>query len=770
MQHNWGDIFVERGKKIKYFPLHSGQSDILNTKARYIAAIAGTGGGKCFAKHTLILMYDGTIKPVQDIKVGDLLMGNDSTPRRVLSLGHGISKLYKVSQNGKRVKNYVDPYKGEYIVNEDHILSLKRSGKTIEYANRQTQLRYSNHKGRVEDSDIFNISILDYLAESPRFRHFMKGYRTGVEYPERQVKIDPYFLGVWLGDGSSGCAAITTIDKEIIEVIHEEAEKRQLKVRQDKITYHLTSTNGNAKNATGQFTKGANPLLNDLREYHLVLNKHIPPEYLINSRTNRLQLLAGLIDTDGDYSHGFTFTNKNKRLACDVVSLARSLGFAANITPTRKKSQNGTWGLYYRVGINGDLPTIPTRIPHKKANPRQINKDPLVYGITITPMERGEYFGFEIDGNHLFLLADYTVVHNTSCGALWLMQEIQKTPMGKFLICVPTFKTWRQATKQAWETTIEGTDLECEFKTADYEYRLPTGGVVFIRSADNPISMQGVTAKAAWIDEGGQISSQAFKTIMQRLGYFKGRLLVTTTPYSHNFLYRELYSRWKEGDKNYFVRQFPSTMNPTYPVEEYERAKETLPPHEFSMLYEGQFMRPAGLVYPDLPKCIVEKPEHLPEGRLLGGIDWGWNDPFAGLAGVLDRDNVLWLFYERYMRYKTLDEHANQLPMSVSWYADSSRPDSIRELRRLGFYCRPCKKGAGSIAEGINLVHQRIRAGKLKILRGLCPNLVEEAEMYRYPDKDEQSYGDVPIDEHSHTMDALRYLISSIDRKRTAVV
>lgn len=72
------------------------------------------GTGKCHAKDTPIIMYDGTIKMVQDVKVGDLLMGDDSTPRRVLSLASGYDDMYDVI-----------PIKGEkYTVNSEHILSL----------------------------------------------------------------------------------------------------------------------------------------------------------------------------------------------------------------------------------------------------------------------------------------------------------------------------------------------------------------------------------------------------------------------------------------------------------------------------------------------------------------------------------------------------------------------------------------------------------------------------------------------------------------------
>ena len=93
-------------------------SEFLNFNHRVYVIHALYGSGKCHAKDTQIILFDGTIKNVQDIKVGDLLMGDDSTPRKVLSLARGVDKMYEII-----------PKKGDkYIVNEPHILCLKVSG------------------------------------------------------------------------------------------------------------------------------------------------------------------------------------------------------------------------------------------------------------------------------------------------------------------------------------------------------------------------------------------------------------------------------------------------------------------------------------------------------------------------------------------------------------------------------------------------------------------------------------------------------------------
>jgi phage terminase large subunit len=359
----------------------------------------------------------------------------------------------------------------------------------------------------------------------------------------------------------------------------------------------------------------------------------------------------------------------------------------------------------------------------------------------------------------------------TAAGALWLMLEIAKKPDGIFLVVTPSYKVRDRATLRVWKETVEGTDFEGVYISAASEYRLPTGGKIYFGTADNPESIQGVVADAAWVDEGGLISRNAWLTVKQRVSFRRGRVLVTTTPYDFGWLYKDFYAKHKAGDKNYYVRQFPSTLNPTYSQDEFREKEAENSAHEFRMTYCGEFCRAAGLVYPDMESACVVDVTAIPAGRFVGGLDWGFADPFVGLAGVLDSDDCLWVIFERYIRRKTLDVHASNLPKEPQYYADSAQPESIKALRKLGFRVKPAFKGAGSIAHGINLVHQRIKRGKLKIakIKGVsaCPMLLLEAENYRYStNQNDEVKGDGDMVGDDHALDALRYLVMSIDRNR----
>ena len=378
--------------------------------------------GMCFAKGTEVLMFDGSTKAVQDVNVGDLLMGDDSKPRKVLKLSNGVDQLYRVV-----------PVKGDpYVVNSKHILSLKNDNRDYRCKRRRKDgsiyikpnAIWHNSPYKTPGTDIFNVPVEDFLKHPKSFQRMMKGWRTGVEFESKPVKIDPYMLGIWLGDGDKHDSAITNIDGEVISAVYQEAASRGLDVTHKGMRYGIVSQEQRLSPPGLGLSK--NTLMNDLRSYGLLYSyrthtgspKHIPFDYKTNSRQVRLEVLAGLMDSDGSMSNnGFDFINKSKQLSDDVAFVARSLGLAAYVKPCKKRSQNGTEGLYWRVSISGDCSEIPTRILRKQCTARQQIKSVLVTGIKrIEPVGVGEYYGFAVDGNHLFLLSDFTVTHNSGAG------------------------------------------------------------------------------------------------------------------------------------------------------------------------------------------------------------------------------------------------------------------------------------------------------------------------------------------------------------------
>ncbi len=378
--------------------------NILDCCARHSDFIvqAATGKGKCLAKGTPVLMFDGRVLPVERVRVGDCLMGPDSTPRRVLSLARGREEMFTVT-----------PVKGDsYTVNRSHILSLRVTGLGGK--------RVTDSRGRAfREGDIVDISVEDYLSSSTTFRHCAKGWRTGVEFPSAHCSIPPYILGTWLGDGSSRYAMLYSDDAEVV------AEWKNYAASIGALlSYGKGTTVGTYRVNAGEGARH-NTMMRNLRSMGLLQNKHIPSEYLLTSRAVRLQVLAGLIDTDGCVSCGcFDFTTKIRRLADEVAFLSRSLGFAAYVYSSRRCCTNtGAWGEYFRVRISGNIAEVPCRVVRKVAPARLQKKNVLNVGVSVTSVGEGEYFGFEIDGDRRFLLGDFTVTHNTVC-SLSVIQKL----------------------------------------------------------------------------------------------------------------------------------------------------------------------------------------------------------------------------------------------------------------------------------------------------------------------------------------------------------
>lgn len=317
-------------------------------------------------------------------------MGHDSKPRTVLSTTTGTGSLFSIN-----------PQKGEpFIVNDAHILVLIAS---------------YNYYNKFKKGDVIKISVEEYLKQPKWFKKLFKIFRLPVEWEESFLPLDPYFLGLWLGDGSSSDVRIHSADKEIqeyLELMVQSYPDHKLMIG----TYKKTSCRSYAITMGNDGKGSTKSIQSQLRTLGVLNNKHIPLNYLRNSRKNRLSLLAGLMDSDGcrDGS-GMSITLTNKRLIDDVTFLCRSLGFSAYIKEKRATIKStGFEGVVYRIHISGDCLSIPVKLKRKIPEPRIQKKNVLTTGFSIKECGMGEYYGFELNGDRLHLLGDFTVSHNST--------------------------------------------------------------------------------------------------------------------------------------------------------------------------------------------------------------------------------------------------------------------------------------------------------------------------------------------------------------------
>jgi replicative DNA helicase len=263
----------------KTYGLDPNQSKVVAADAEEQVVSAAAGSGKCLGLGTPVMLFDGRVIAVENVKVGDRLMGPDSKPRVVQSVTQGKGMLYQIT-----------PVKGDpWVCNDVHVLTLAGTNR---------------RNGQIRD---IPLNEFQKLGKNERQKDW-KLFRVGVEYKARPTPIDPYFLGLWIGDGTTTASVITNMEPEIREFCAEYAERLGMFCEQTYVprvnawTIAFTAKKGRKSPAAP----------NHLRQYlrlcccarNNAKRKIIPEKFMVNSREVRLQLLAGIIDTDGYYHRG----------------------------------------------------------------------------------------------------------------------------------------------------------------------------------------------------------------------------------------------------------------------------------------------------------------------------------------------------------------------------------------------------------------------------------------------------------------------------------
>ena len=475
----------------------------------------------CHAPDQMILLADGTAKAAADIRLGDRLMGDDGTPREVLALHSGVAPMCRVT-----------PIKGEpFIVTEDHILPL------VQTNTNSNPVYASEARGGTIDY----VKTGDYASRSKTYKHIHKLYRSKeIERFDGNdgsgCSIDPHFLGVLLGDGDLRHLNITTMDKEIVEEIEAFAVENGMTIRTEnagQAKMYFLKTDEKGRNGS-VFRKRLQTMG--------VSNKHsrdkfIPAAYRTAPAWIRLEILAGLIDTDGHLTcNGYDFITASRRLADDMAFICRSLGLAAYVSDSVKRiKSSGFEGKYYKVSVSGDCSRIPVRVKRKKSDPRKQKKDVLRTGIKkIEFIGKGNFNGFTVDGNNLYLLSDFTVTHN--CGKTVVFSKIASDCVSngdRVLILAHRGELLEQAADKLQKATgLVASTEKAEQTCLDAEsrwYRVTVGSVQTLQSPKRLASFDKEYFKTIIIDEAHHALSDSYRRIID---YFGGAKLlgVTATP------------------------------------------------------------------------------------------------------------------------------------------------------------------------------------------------------------------------------------------------
>lgn len=654
--------------EVRWPPPHPRQFDIVQARERFVVVSAGRRFGKALALDTPIPTPNGWTT-MGELNVGDSIFGSDGQSTTVTfatEIQHGRPCYEVVFSDGSTV-----------VADADH------QWETWDHPARKTARRRVEQRSEAHPAvPRCHPTIGPKVRTTEQIRATLRHGRrqdtnhsirlaAPVHYPERDLPIDPYVLGAWLGDGTSRDAQFTTPDPEVIAEIERAGylvvrRDDGQSVRRGSINYWIGGRGapGQRRNpATGRYQDSGTSLIGRLRELGVLGNKHVPRAYLEASVEQREALLAGLMDTDGTISKGGAccFDSMTRALADAVYELVCSLGFKATRYEKVARLNGKDCGVCYRVAFTPHRPVF--RLPRKLSRQRLDHVKRTQYHryiVDVRPVASVPVRCIQVDAADSLFLAGRSFIptHNTRIGAL--MCVITALNGGRAWWIAPSFAVaqigWEEVQKLAAQ--IPGTRVV----RGDKIIYFPTGGWVQVKSAVDPDSLRGRGLDLVVFDEAAFIRERAWtEAIRPALSDRRGRALFISTPFGRNWFYR----LWMRGEDpaqpEWRSFKFPTAANPFIPASEIEAARHGVPELTFQQEYLADFVDDTTGVFRKVDRACVAVPQErgvptiLDErGNVIGvgheyayGIDWGKVNDFTVIS-VIDLATREQVAFERF--------------------------------------------------------------------------------------------------------------------------
>ncbi len=284
--------------------------------------------------------------------------------------------------------------------------------------------------------------------------------------------------------------------------------------------------------------------------------------------------------------------------------------------------------------------------------------------------------------------------------------------------------------------------------------------------AAEPESLESATAKAAWLDEAGQkkFKVDSWEAIRRRLSIFRGRVLITTTPYNLGWLKQRIWDAWKAGKEDIDVIRFESIANPLFSREEWEDAKASLPRWKFDMFYRAIFTRPAGMIYDVFNEEIHKRSrQYIPlDWPRYIGVDFGGVNTAALFYAEEPRTGRLFIYKEYKAGSRTAKEHVQEMmvdePTPLRVVGGSKSEGQWRqEFRAAGLDIQP--PDISEVELGIDRVHGAHKANKIIVFDDLAGYLDEKMSYSRELNENGDPTDKIEDKNSFHFMDAERYIV-----------
>lgn len=509
--------------------------DLLSEPGSRVSVSSGHG---CFAAGTSVMMADGSLKPVEHIRLGDDVMGWDGTPRNVNYLRHGREMMWRiVLKDGE-----------EMVVNDSHVTPFVCTGS----------------KGRWKTGDIEPMTARQFLSLSKTMQgRFGLQRCDAIELPKREQPIPPYVFGLWLAEGhqNGGRFTIAARDAHIISAIQAYADSVGTTLKIDPLrngAHVVTVRRFRPKHGFPSILKTVGIQKDGERP--------IPDCYALSSIEDRRLLLAGIIDGDGHKDargNVIEISQKRKELAESIVQVARSLGIRASIAPKKVKIREGDVRVYWRIFLTRNLETLPCYVFRKRSG--EITKKAKTTGVrSIEPIGEGDYFGFTLGTQNDFVLGNGYCQFNSGKSATISMATLWH------LLCY--FQSWTLITANDYDQ-IKASSLKELAKMIGMIKRGPHGWVADhiellaegtlrivgheeswkvetkVANSKNANKMAG--RHAQWLliiaDEASSIPDEVLTTLSGALTEVGNRFLLTSQPTRNAGFFYKTHHIWSKA-------------------------------------------------------------------------------------------------------------------------------------------------------------------------------------------------------------------------------
>lgn len=364
---------------------------------------APSGAGKALPNNTLIPMFNGGFQTVGSIKVGDQLIDRLGRPTTVLGVfPQGQKEVYKITLKDGRTA----------LSSKDHLWT---------YHNECARNYYQLETNTLEEI-IQKIKLYGY--KSDKAWRYSLPLNKATEYEEKELPLDPYVLGLLLGDGSfrehptNRNLTFSSENNILPDAIAEKMNWTAIKRSENNHTYDFKDINNKNIHITEFLTEYK--LQNLINTYSDT--KFIPDIYLYGSIEQRQELIRGLLDSDGtiDSQGRVRFTSVSFHLISQLQQILWSLGFIANYT-VDKRSHKYKNGVCYTISIQGKLEDKRNLFKLERKRNRVVLSQGSRYRHEYNPIVNIEKLNYSTEmtcflvdnDEHLFLTNDYIVTHNT---------------------------------------------------------------------------------------------------------------------------------------------------------------------------------------------------------------------------------------------------------------------------------------------------------------------------------------------------------------------